>query len=119
MKLRYSLAAAAALLGAAVVASPALAIETIHIPDASAAQSSAPPDALFDKSIPTTWQKKSDSQNSSGSGFSGFHFSASSGNGYTPDQSGFGEDAKQPGSEFRQNGQPLYPEMYQDPYTPR
>jgi hypothetical protein len=114
MNLRYSFAAAAVLLGAVALSSPALAIETIHIPDATASQNSGPPDALFDKSVPTTWQKKSDAQQSNGS-TSGFHFSASGGNGYSNNSSTFGENAATPGSEFHQNGQPLY----QDPYTPR
>ena len=112
MKLRYSLTAGAALLGLAVFASPAFAMEQIHIPDASAAENSGPPDALFDKSVPTTWQKKSDQQQSGGMG--NFHFSASSGNGYDQSSTDFGEDAKKPGSEFRQNGTPL-----QDPYFPQ
>ena len=56
MTIRLSLAAA--LLGAVALTSPAFAIEQIHIPDASAAQNSGPPDALFDKSVPTTWQQK-------------------------------------------------------------
>ena len=114
MKLRYSLAAAAAILGAAGLFSPALAIEQIHIPDSSAAQNSGPPDALFDKSVPTSWQQKADEKQSGGP-LSNFHFSASSGNGMTNNNSSFGEDAKTPGSEFHQNGQPAY----FDPYAPR
>jgi hypothetical protein len=108
MKLQYAFAAGAALL--AIAASPAFALEQIHIPDSTAAQNSGPPDALFDKSMPTTWQKKSDSQKG---GQSGFHFSVSGGNQYGEPTSGFGEDAKTPGSEFHQNGVPL-----QDPYFP-
>lgn len=103
MKLHLTLAAFAC---AAVFAGPAFAIEQIHIPDASAAQNSAPPDALFDNSIPTTWQKKSD-ENQPGP-FSNFHFSASGGSSYgTGSGASFGEDAKVPNSEFYTNGVPL------------
>jgi hypothetical protein len=114
MNLRLSLAAAAALMGAAVFASPALAIEQVHIPDASAAQDSAPPDALFDKSVPTTWQNKQDQQQQS-NGLGQFHFSAGAGNNpYADEQraytTGFqGENANAPGSEFHNNGVPLDP----------
>lgn len=115
MKARHLLAAAAALMGAVALASPALAIEQIHIPDATAADNSGPPDALFDKSVPTTWQQKQDLQQQQGqqSGLGNFHFSATSGNGYGPYGSqystGFqGENANVPGSEFHQNGVPLY-----------
>jgi hypothetical protein len=115
MTIRLSLAAA--LLGAVALASPAFAIEQVHIPDASAAQNSAPPDALFDKSVPTTWQQKQDlqQQQSNGVGLSNFHFSAGAGNNpYSSEQhqytTGFqGENAGQPGSEFHTNGVPLDP----------
>ena len=120
MKFSYSLAAGAALLGLALAAGPALAIEQIHIPDSTASQNSGPPDALFDKSVPTTWQKKSDEQQS---GQSNFHFSVSGGSnygqsnygqsGYGQSNSNFGENANVPGSEFHQNGVPLA-----DPYFP-
>jgi hypothetical protein len=112
MKLHYSFAAGAALLGLAAFASPVFAMEQIHIPDSTAAQNSGPPDALFDKSIPTTWQKKSDADQS-GDGLGNFHFSATNGNGYGQPSTTFGEDATKPGSEFHQNGVPL-----QDPYFP-
>lgn len=114
MKLRLTLAAVAALIGAAALASPALAIEQIHIPDSSAADNSGPPDALFDKSVPTTWQQKQNLQQQQGpNGLGNFHFSATSGNGYGSNGSqystGFqGENANTPGSEFHQNGVPLY-----------
>lgn len=104
------LALAAALLGAVALASPAFAIEQIHIPDSSAANNSGPPDALFDKSVPTTWQQKQNLQQQQGqSGLGSFHFSASSGNGYGPNGSSYstgfqGENANVPGSEFHQNG---------------
>jgi hypothetical protein len=116
MKLRLSLAAAAALLGAAALASPALAIEQVHIPDASAADNSGPPDALFDKSVPTTWQQKQNLKQQQGqqSGLGSFHFSAGTGNGYGSNSSqystGFqGENANVPGSEFHTNGVPVDP----------
>lgn len=105
MKLHLTLAAFAC---AAVFAGPALAIEQIHIPDASAAQNSAPPDALFDNSIPTTWQKNSDEKQSGP--LSNFHFSVSGGSSYGSDYQGgssFGENAKVPNSEFYTNGVPL------------
>jgi hypothetical protein len=109
MQLRLALAAAAI----ALAASPAFAIEQVHIPDTSAAQSSGPPDALFDKSVPTTWQQKQDQQKQNGLG--GFHFSVTSGNGNatqssSPYSSGFqGENAGTPGSEFHNNGVPIDP----------
>lgn len=105
---RFALAAVA-LVGAAALATPALAIEQFHIPDSSAAQNSGPPDALFDNSIPSTWQKKSDSDDQSQK--SSFHFSVSGSSNFqsTPSTASFGEDAKVPGSEFYQNGQ-TYPE---------
>ncbi|HUO92307.1 MAG TPA: hypothetical protein VMU22_05260 [Rhizomicrobium sp.] len=112
MTIRLSLAATA-LLGLAAFASPALAIEQIHIPDSSAAQNSGPPDALFDKSVPTTWQSKQNQQQSNGLG--SFHFSAGAGNNpYSDEQrqysTGFqGENAAAPGSEFHNNGVPLDP----------
>lgn len=102
MKLRLSLAAAA-LVGAAGFAAPAFAIEQIHIPDPSAAQNSGPPDALFDKSVPTTWQKKADEKKSG----SDFHFTVRGSSGQSQSSFGFGEDAKVPGSEFLQNGIPM------------
>lgn len=117
MQLRLALATAAVCLAA----SPAFAIEQIHIPDTSAAQSSGPPDALFDKSVPTNWQKKQDDQQSNGLG--SFHFSAGAGNNfsggagnnpYSDEQrqytTGFqGESAGVPGSEFHTNGVPIDP----------
>jgi len=112
MTIRLSLAAA--LLGAVALASPAFAIEQVHIPDTSAAQDSGPPDALFDKSVPTTWQQRQNSQQQS-NGLGSFHFSAgASNNPYSDEQrqytTGFqGENANQPGSEFHNNGVPLDP----------
>lgn len=113
MKLRVSLGAVAALLGAAALAAPALAMDQIHIPDASAAQNSGPPDALFDDSVPTTWQKKATDTQQSGLG--AFHFSVNGSNGYSdgfgsaygmqrPTGSQFQENATNPGSEFYNNG---------------
>ncbi len=110
MKARHVLAAGAALLGAALLASPALAIEQIHIPDSSAAQSSGAPDALFDKSIPSTWQKKTDGDQTNAKSPFHFYFSGGSGYGQQTDGQSFTEDPKKPGSEFHQNGIPLqYP----------
>ncbi|HWU25775.1 MAG TPA: hypothetical protein VN154_05175 [Rhizomicrobium sp.] len=112
MNIRHVLSAGAALIGATLFAGPVLAMEQIHIPDSSAAQSSGPPDALFDKSVPATWQKKTDGQQTNGAGPLHFSFSSGSAYGQTTTQS-FGEDAKTPGSEFHLNGVPL-----QDPYFP-
>lgn len=114
MSLRYSLAAAMGILGAAALITPAAAIEQVHLPDASAASNSGPPDALFDNSIPTSWQKKADGNQAAGQ--SGFHFSmtGSSGQDQSLNQNTFGEDAKVPNSEFHLNGT-----VYQDPYFPR
>jgi hypothetical protein len=110
MQFRLVLATAAVVLAV----SPAFAIEQVHIPDTSAANSSAPPDALFDKSVPTTWQNKQDQQQQS-NGLGNFHFSAGAGNNpYSNEQrqytSGFqGETANAPGAEFHNNGIPLDP----------
>ena len=108
MQLRLALAAAAI----ALAASPALAIEQVHIPDTSAAQSSGPPDALFDKSVPTTWQQKQQQKQQNGLG--GLHFSVSGGNApsqsSSPYSTGFqGENPSTPGSEFHNNGVPIDP----------
>lgn len=116
MNIRLSLAAVA-LLGAAAFVSPALAIEQVHIPDFSAADNSGPPDALFDKSVPTTWQQKQNlqQQQQNGTGLGSFHFSAGAGNNpYADEQrqytTGFqGENAAAPGSEFHNNGVPVDP----------
>jgi hypothetical protein len=114
MQLRLALAAAAIVgIAGALAASPAFAIEQVHIPDASAAQNSGPPDALFDKSVPTTWQQKQDQKQQNGLG--GFHFSVSGGNGgpsqsSSPYSTSFrGENAGTPGSEFHNNGVPIDP----------
>jgi hypothetical protein len=117
MKLHLTLAATAAVLAAAF-ASPALAIEQVHIPDSSAADNSGPPDALFDKSIPTTWQQKQNAE-SQQNGMGGFHFSVNGGNAYQQQQnsSGFGENAQVPGSEFHgNNGVALDPNFAPPPH---
>ena len=116
MKVRLPLAIAAALLSATALTSPALAIEQVHIPDSSAADNSGPPDALFDKSIPTTWQQKQQLQQnqSNNNGLGNFHFSATSGNGYSQQSTntyfGGAGTASNPGGEFHQNGVALYPD---------
>lgn len=115
MKLVVVLAASAVATG--ILATPALAMEDIHIPDTSAAQNSGPPDALFDRSVPDTWQKKSDDSQPSGNRNSGFSFSFGAGNGNTggssngfvtnqqqPTGGQYREDASKPGSEFYDNG---------------
>jgi hypothetical protein len=106
MSLRFPLAAALVVVGLGSV--PAFAMETIHIPDANTPDNSAPPDGLFDSSIPNSWQKKSDSTDSQFSSSSsnqsapeGFHFSVSGGSGQMQTPSAYG-DARAPGSEFYQ-----------------
>lgn len=121
MTFRISLGAAAALLGASLLAAPALAMESVHIPDSSTPNNAMPPDGLFDDSVPQTWHKKTDSSDltSSGSqqsGIGGFHFSVSNGYGQTPQSSSSGsayDNARTPGSEFYQ------PMPGYSPYSPR
>ncbi len=95
----------------ALGASPAFAIQQITIPDPSAAANSGPPDALFDRSVPTTWQKKADeSQNRS-------PFSVSFGSGHgdvVPSDGNAVDDAKTPGSEFNHN-RPAYNDPFARP----
>jgi hypothetical protein len=118
MSLRFPLAAAAALVGFAVLAAPAFSMETIHIPDSSTPNNGLPPDGLFDSSVPDTWQKKSgvtDSQSGQGMSVGGFHFSASSGTYNTqlqPSSTANYGGALVPGSEFSQ------PLPGYDPYLP-
>jgi hypothetical protein len=116
MSLRVSLAAAAALLG--VMVAPAFAAQTITIPDPRVGSSNgSAPDALFDNSIPDTWQKKSDSSDTQNKP-SGFHFSVRGSNDqYQPASDANStsyHDPRVPGSEFYQ---PL--PSYSDPYLPR
>jgi hypothetical protein len=114
MNLRFPFAAAVLVASAALVTAPAFAIEQIHIPDTSAAQSSAPPDALFDSSVPTIWQQKAQENQSNGLG--NLHFSVNSGNGYTSSSSSYGENANAPGSEFS-TSQPSFGYTYGSPYV--
>ena len=95
-----SLAAAAVLAGVALLAAPAFAIQTIHIPDSSTPNNGAPPDGLFDNSVPATWQKKQDPASPSQQG--GFHFSVSSGSSVQNGQDSAYDAARKPGSEFYQ-----------------
>jgi hypothetical protein len=120
MSFRFPFAAAAAFVGMAAFAAPALALQTIHIPDPSTqAQGEGPPDALFDKSIPDSWQKKPTENSKQGLG--SFHFTVSGSNSYSATGSGFGTSPtasgygapNQPGSEFYR---PL--PGYSDPYFP-
>jgi len=109
MLVRFSLAAAAAVIGIAVLSTPAFAVmQVIQLPDPSAPASLAntPPDGLFDKSFSDHWQNPSSngSGNSSGTGASPFHFTvngASSGFTGTGNPSAI-ETSKQAGSEFYQ-----------------
>ena len=117
MSLRVSLVAAVALVG--LTAAPAFAAQTITIPDPRFTNpNAAPPDALFDNSVPDSWVKKSDSSDSQNN-FGGFHFSVrGSNNQYQPatnPNSTSYHDPLVPGSEFYQ---PL-PGYNPDPYAPR
>jgi hypothetical protein len=117
MSLRVSLVAAAALVG--LMVAPAFAAQTITIPDPRITNSNgAPPDALFDNSVPDSWQKKSDSSGSQNSGLGGFHFSVRGSNDQfqpasNPNSTSY-HDPLVPGSEFYQ---PLPGTT--DPYLPR
>ena len=109
MSLRLSLVAAVALIGFSVA--PALAAQTITIPDPRLGSSNAtPPDALFDNSVPDTWQKKSDlSSTNNQTGLGGLHFSVRGSNGQdqqyqpamNPNSTSY-HDPLVPGSEFYQ-----------------
>jgi hypothetical protein len=121
MSFRLSFAAAVAFTGMAALAAPAFALQTIHVPDPSTqAQGDGPPDALFDKSIPDSWQKKPTDDNKQ-QGLGSFHFTVSGSSGTAPIGSGFDGSptasgygaANQPGSEFYH---PL--PGYSDPYFP-
>ncbi len=109
MDIRLSLAAVATL---AVLSGPALALQQVTIPDSSAAASSAPPDALFDKSVPTTWEKKAEEKQNT----SGFHFSAGSGRTDSTYNAGGSslDQARTPGSEFSQS-RPAYNDPFAQP----
>lgn len=118
MSIRFPLAAAMALVGLSSFAAPAFAAQTITIPDPRVTNSNgAAPDALFDNSIPDTWQKKGDSADSLNKP-TGFHFSVRGSNEqYQPasdSNSTSYHDPRVPGSEFYQ---PL--PSYSDPYLPR
>jgi hypothetical protein len=101
-----------------LMVAPAFAAQTITIPDPRITNSNAaPPDALFDNSVPDSWQKKSDSPNSQ-NGLGGFHFSVRGSNDQfqpasNPNSTSY-HDPLVPGSEFYQ---PL--PGYSDPYLPR
>jgi hypothetical protein len=124
MSLRLSLAAAAALLGATAFAAPSFAVmQVIHLPDPNApVQSEGPPDGLFDRSVPDTWQKKSTDGAEQKPGSFHFTMSGSAGD-FSPTQAPSAYDAaKRPLSEFYQpmpgyQGYPGYP-GYQDPLFP-
>lgn len=104
MSLRFVLAVAAA----TVLAAPALALQSIQIPDPSASNG-AQNDPLTDGTAPDRWQEqKSDDQSTD---FGKFHFTVNSGsgwgstnfgsNGWSQTPSTYG-DPKTPGSEFYQ-----------------
>ena len=107
MSLRFSLAAAAALIGMSVFVAPASAtMQVIQLPDPNAANlNSSAPDGLFDKSFSDHWQKPStDGQ----SGTNAFHFTmtgsgSGAGGGFSSTSSPSAIDtSRQPGSEFYQ-----------------
>jgi hypothetical protein len=118
MSIRVSLVAAVALIG--LTAAPAFAAQTITIPDPRVTNSNgAPPDALFDNSIPDSWEKKSDSSDNQNNKLGGFHFSVRGSNeqyqpATNPNSASY-RDPLVPGSEFYQ---PL-PGYNVDPYAPR
>jgi len=108
MSLRYSLAAAAALIGVSLFAAPASAVmQVIQIPDPNAPVQSdqkSPPDGLFDKSFSDHWSSSTGGQSSQGMG--NFHFTVNgAAGGYSSTSSSSPsayDDSKQPGSEFYQ-----------------
>lgn len=104
MSLRYSLGLSAAIVGMAIFAGPASAVmQVIHLPDPNAPVQNTPPDGLFDRSVPDSWQKKS--TDGTPQNPNGFHFTvtggASSGYGYTGAPSAY-DTSKRAGSEFYQ-----------------
>jgi hypothetical protein len=106
MSIRFPLAAAAALIGLGALTAPAFATQTITIPDPRVTNSNGTaPDALFDNSIPDTWQKKGDSSDSQNKP-TGFHFSVRGSNDQyqpasNPNSTAY-HDPLTPGSEFYQ-----------------
>jgi len=116
MSLRVTLVAATAFIGLSVLVAPAFAAQTITIPDPRVSNSNGTaPDALFDNSIPDTWQKKGDSSDSQKP--TGFHFSVRGSNDQyqpasNPNSTSY-HDPSVPGSEFYQ------PLPGSDPYLPR
>jgi len=117
MSLRISLVAAVAFVGLTVA--PVFAAQTIQMPDPRITNpNAAPPDALFDNSVPDSWEKKSDSSNSQNN-LGGFHFSVRGSDDQfqpasNPNSTTY-HDPLVPGSEFYQ---PL-PGYNADPYLPR
>lgn len=102
MSFRLPFGATVIVAGLALWGGPVAAVmQTVRIPDPSASTSILPPDGLFDKSIPDSWQDKRDSAQQTGGGF---HFTvsgASGGYSSTSNPSAL-DDAKRPGSEFYQ-----------------
>jgi hypothetical protein len=112
MRVHVPFAAAAVLVGLAVV--PASAMQTIHTPDSNTlTTTNQPPDGLFDPNMPTQWQKKTDSTD--GALDTGkFHFFVNGNNSnQTRTPSTYG-GALVPGSEFNQS----LPGVNPDPFAP-
>jgi hypothetical protein len=105
MSIRF--AVAVALIGFSALTVPGFAAQTIQMPDPRVSNSnSSAPDALFDNSIPDTWEKKSDSSESQNNKLGGFHFSVRGSNDqYQPASNANStsyHDPLVPGSEFYQ-----------------
>lgn len=116
MSLRFALiAATVGLIGFAAPASAVM--QEIHVPDPNApAQNGGPPDGLFDKSVPSEWQDKQDSNNPHRG--NAFHFTMSSSSGSSGGYNQMGttsayDTAKRAGSEFYQPG----PQYTVDPFV--
>jgi hypothetical protein len=108
MSLRLVLAAAAGLTAATLLSAPALALQSIQIPDPSV-PNSAQNDALSDGSAPNRWDEQKGDDQSTGLGQFHFTMNGSSGwgstslgsSGWSQTPSTYG-DPKTPGSEFYQ-----------------
>jgi hypothetical protein len=108
MSLRLSVFAAATVASMIAIASPASALEPMRIPDPTLTNpNTGAPDALYDKSIPSTWSndRQSDGQSSSSS-LGGFHFSVSESNNAAP----FGPAFNQSSAPLQHSNRPLYPD---------
>lgn len=125
MSHRFSLAATAVVIGMVVLAAPASAVMQITpMPDPNAPAQNSAPYGLFDKSIPDTWQKKS--EDGAQQNLNSFHFtvsgSSSSGAYNTSGAPSAYDAAKRPGSEFYEplpGVDPFTGRTNQDPFSLR